>query len=59
MLPNEILYLTPLNDYGKVSHCCTIYIVLSVVFFITRICISSVFIYYHWYLKKDNVQEYF
>ena len=37
---------------------CTIYIVLFGVFFITGICISSVFICFHWYLKKDNVQWY-
>ena len=33
-----------------------IYIVLFAVFFIASICISSVFIYFHWCLKKDNVR---
>ena len=38
--------------YKKVSNSCTIYIVLFAVFLITSI-LSSVFIYFHWYLKKD------
>ena len=42
----------PLNDYKKVCNSCTIYIVLFAIFFIIRICISSVFVYFHWYLKK-------
>ena len=45
----------PLNVYKKVSGSCMLYIVLFAVFLITSICISSVFIYFHWYLKKDNV----
>ena len=62
---NEMLYnvtldvipldAIPLNDYKKVCNSCTIYIVLFDVFFITNICISSVFIYFHLYLKKDNI----
>ena len=35
---------------------CTIYIVLFAVFFKSSISTSSVFIYFHWYLKKDNVR---
>ena len=46
------LNTVPLNVYKKVCNSCTIYIVLFGVFFITSICISSVFIYFHWYLKK-------
>ena len=46
----------PLNDYKKVCNSCTIYIVLFVVFLITSICITSVFIYFQWYLKKGNVR---
>ena len=38
----------------KVCGSCTLYIVLFAVFFITGICISSVFIYFYWYFKKDN-----
>ena len=44
----------PLNVYIKECNSCTIYIILFPVFSITSICISSVFIYFHWYLKKDN-----
>ena len=52
---NAILLTTiALNVYEKVCNSCTIYIVLFAVFFTTSICISSVFIYFHWYLKKDN-----
>ena len=51
ILLNTIL----LNDYKKVRGSCIIYIVLFAIFFVTGICISSVFIYFHWYLKKDNV----
>ena len=40
--------------YEKVSNSCTKYIVLLVIFFIISTSISSVFIYFHWYLKKDN-----
>ena len=43
-----------LNVYKKVCNYCIIYIILFAVFFIASICISSVFIYFHWYLKKYN-----
>ena len=46
----------PLNTDKKMCHNCTICIVLFAVFFITSICISSVFIYFHWYLKEENVR---
>ena len=52
MLYNETLNSIPLN--AKVSNSCTIYIVLCVIFLIISMSISSVFIYFHWYLKKDN-----
>ena len=60
MLYNETLDVIslnaiPLSVCKKVCGSCTLYIVLSAVFFITSICISSVFIYFCWYLKKDNV----
>ena len=58
MLHNETLNVIPLNVYKKVCNSCTIYIVLFAVFFITSICISIVFIYFQWYLKKNNVQGY-
>ena len=46
MLHNETLVVIPMNDYKKVCNSCPIYIVLFAVFFITRIYISSVFIYF-------------
>ena len=49
-----VLNTTPLNDYKKVCGSCAIYIILFTVFFIRSMCISSVFIYFHWYLKKSN-----
>ena len=55
VLYNETLDVIPLNDYKKVRNSCTKYIVLFAAFFITSICSSSVIIYFHWYLKKDNV----
>ena len=63
-LYNESLSAVPLNAiplnaiplyvYKKVCNTCMVYIVLFVVFVITRICIGSVFSYFHWYLKKDK-----
>ena len=54
-LDANLLNAVLLNDYKKVCDSCTRYIVFAV-FFITRICMSSVFIYFHWCLKKDNVR---
>ena len=51
---NEMISDTSLNDHAKVSNSCTIYIVLLVIFFIISVSISSAFIYFHWYLKKDT-----
>ena len=45
---NKMLHNDNCN-YKKVCNFCIIYIVLFTVFFITRICISSVFIYFQWY----------
>ena len=45
----------PLNVYKKVCNSCMVYIVLFVVFLITGICICCIVIYFHWYLKKDNI----
>ena len=56
MLHNETLKMIPLNVCKKVCNSCTKYIVLFDVFFITSICISTAFLYFHWYLKKDNVR---
>ena len=48
-----------LNVYKKVWNSCVVYIVLFIVFLITSICICSVFIYFHWYSKKDNINTNF
>ena len=42
------------NDYEKICSFYSVYIVLLVTFFILSISISSVFIYFHWYLKKGS-----
>ena len=51
---NELIHNAILNDSRRVCSSCTICIVLFVIFFIITICISSAFIYFHWYLKQDN-----
>ena len=48
----EMIYNGALNDYKKICNTCTVYIVLLVIFFIISITISSVFIYFHWCLKR-------
>ena len=50
MLCNGTLNAIPLNTKACTS--CTIYIVLFVIFLIISISVSSVFIYFHLYLKK-------
>ena len=56
---NETLDVIPLNVYKKVCNFCVVYIVIFVIFLITSICICSVFIYFHWYLKKGNISTNF
>ena len=50
-----LLNVIPLNLYKKLCNSCMVYIVSFVLFLITSMCICSVFIYFHWYLKKDNI----
>ena len=50
MVYNETLDVISLNIYKCNSF--TLYIVLFVVFLVTSICISSIFIYFYWYSKK-------
>ena len=45
----------PLNVYKRVCNSCMVYIVLFVVFLITSICSCCIFIYFYWYLKKDDI----
>ena len=51
---NETLNAIPLNVYKKVCNSCTVYIVLFIIFFIANICICCIFIYFYWYLNKNN-----
>ena len=57
VIPMDVISLSAmqLNIYKKMCDSCTIYMVLFAVFFIISKCISSVFICFHWYLKRDNV----
>ena len=47
---NKTIY----SDYKNVCSSCIVYIVLFVIAFSIIIGISSVFIYFHWYLKKSS-----
>ena len=54
---NEMIYNDTLNDCGKICDSCTVYIiVLFVIFFSISKNISSVFIYFHWYLKRTYTE---
>ena len=44
---NEIIYNDALNDYGKYA----IFVQSLAIFFIISISITTVFTYFHWYLK--------
>ena len=55
MIYNGSVNAIPLNDKKKVCDSCTIYVVLLIIFLLVSISISSAFIYFHWYLKKDNI----
>ena len=48
------LFSNEISDYEKICSSCSVYIILLVTFFILSISISSVFIFFHWYLKKNN-----
>ena len=50
---NEMIYNKTLNYYKNIYISCTIYIVLLVIAFFLIISISSVFTYFHLYLKSD------
>ena len=54
MIYNETLNAIPLNDYKKPRGSCVIYIVLFLIFLKISTIISSVFVYFPWYLKKIN-----
>ena len=48
-----MIYNKTLSDYKSSSW--TLYIALFVVFLVTNTVISSVFIYFYWYLKKLQI----
>ena len=43
-----------LNEYKNACRSCIIYTVLIVIFFVIKISISSIFIYFYCYLRKSN-----
>ena len=51
---NEMIYNETSNE--NVCNSCTIYIALFVIFLIISLSISSVFIYFHWYLKRRYIE---
>ena len=59
MIYNEPLDRIPLNDYKNVCGSCTLYIALFVVFLVTIIVISTVFIYFYLYSKKNIINFYY
>ena len=53
---NKMIYNATLNNYRKICYSCTLYILLLVIFCIISIGISSVFIQFHWYLKRTCIE---
>ena len=53
---NEMVCNETVNDYKKVGNFCTLYIILFVIFLTISISICSAFIYFYWFLKKDNIK---
>ena len=43
-----------LNNYENICNSCAVYIIFFVIAFLIISGIISVFIYFHWYLKKSN-----
>ena len=54
--PNKMIYNSTLNDSENICSSCTAYIVLFVIFFIISTSISSVFIYFHWHLRRKCIE---
>ena len=59
MIYNGTLNAIPLNDYKRVCGSWTLYIVLFAIFLVTSTTIGSVFVYFHWYLKKNITNAYY
>ena len=53
---NKMIYNGTLNDYEIINNSCIVNIILLVGFFIISISISSVFVYFHWYLKRIYIE---
>ena len=51
---SEMIYNETLNE--NVCNSCTIYIVLFVIVLIISLSISSVFVYFHWYLQRRYIE---
>ena len=52
-----MIYNVTLNDYENVCGSCTMSTVLLVIAFLIIIGTISVFIYFHWYLKKMVLKQ--
>ena len=48
------LHSNEINNYQKICSSYSVYILLLAIFFILSISISSVFIYFNWFLTKSN-----
>lgn len=59
MIYNKTLNVIPLNSYKKVHGYCTPYVVMFPVFLVTSTVISTVFIYFHCYLKSNITNVYY
>ena len=53
---NKMIYNSNLNNYEKICSSCITYLVAFMVFIIISISISSVFIYFQWYLKRKYIE---
>ena len=51
-----MIYNDTLTNHAKLCDSYTIYIILFAIFILINVSISSVFIYLHWYFKKDNIR---
>ena len=48
------LHSNEMNDYEKICSSCSVCIVLLAIFFMLSISFSNIFIYFHWYSKKEQ-----
>ena len=56
---SEMIFNITLNDYENTCGSCTIYTVLFAIASSIIIGISSTFTYFHWYLKKIVLEQWF